>query len=124
MQVTLVDSWVGKIRWRSDRLPTAVFLGFSGGSAGKESACKVGDLCSIPGLGRSPGEGNDHPLQYSGLKNSRDCIICEVAKSWSQLSNFHFHLLLPQFSSVTQSCLTLCDPIQSMDFSRPEYWSV
>ena len=43
---------------------TLVFLGFPGGSAGKESACDVGDLGSILGLGRSPGEGNDSPLQY------------------------------------------------------------
>ena len=40
-------------------------LGFPGGSDGKESACNVGDLGSIPGLGRSPGEGNNYPLQYS-----------------------------------------------------------
>ena len=49
-------------------------MGFPGGSAGKESVCTLGDLGSIPGLGRSPGEGNDYPLQYSGLKNSMDCI--------------------------------------------------
>ena len=48
-------------------LPTPVFLGFPGSSAGKESACNVGDLGSIPGLGRSPGEGKGYPLQYSGL---------------------------------------------------------
>ena len=58
-------SWVGKIRWRRDRLPTPVFLGFSCGSAGKESACNAGDLGSIPGSGRSPGEGIGYPLQYS-----------------------------------------------------------
>jgi len=45
-------------------------LGFPCGSAGKESACNVGDLGSIPGLGRSPGEGKGYPLQYSGLENS------------------------------------------------------
>ena len=44
--------------------------GFPGGSAGKESACNAGDLGSIPGLGRSPGEGKGHPLQYPGLENS------------------------------------------------------
>ena len=43
-------------------------------SAGKESACTVGDLGLIPGLGRSPGEGKGYPLQYSGLENSMDCI--------------------------------------------------
>ena len=47
---------------------------FPGGSAGKESACNAGDLGLIPGLGRSPGEGNSYPLQYSGLENSMDCM--------------------------------------------------
>ena len=54
--------------------------GFPGGSAGKESACTVGDLDSIPGLGRSPGEGNDYPFQYSGLENSMNCIVHKVAR--------------------------------------------
>ena len=49
--------------------------GFPGSSAGKESACNAGDPGSIPGLGRSPGEGNSYPLQYSGLENSMDCIF-------------------------------------------------
>ena len=48
----MFDSWVGKIRWRRDGLPTPVFLGFPGGSEYKESACKAGDLGSIPGLRR------------------------------------------------------------------------
>ena len=56
-------------------------LGFPGGSAGRESSCKAGDLGSIPGLGRSPGEGNGCPLQYSGLENSMDWIICGAANS-------------------------------------------
>ena len=46
--------------------------GFPCGSVGKESACNAGDLGSVPGLGRSPGEGNGYPLQYSGLENSMD----------------------------------------------------
>ena len=46
--------------------------GVPGGSDGKESACSVGDLSSIPGWGRSPGEGNGYPLQYSCLDNQRD----------------------------------------------------
>ena len=46
--------------------------GFPGGSDGEESACNAGDLGSIPGSGRSPGEGNGYPLQYSYLKNSVD----------------------------------------------------
>ena len=77
-------------RWRRDRLPTPVFLGFPCGSAGKESTCSGEDLGSIPGLGRSPGEGKGYPLQYSGLENSMDCIVHGVAKSQTQLSNFHF----------------------------------
>ena len=68
-----LDSWVRKIFWRRDRLPTPAFLGFPCGSAGKETACNVGDLGSIPGLGRSPGEGKGYPLQYSSLENSMDC---------------------------------------------------
>ena len=62
------------ITLRRDRLPPPVFLGFPCGSAGKESACSVGDLGSFPGLGRSPGEGKGYPLQYSGLENSMDCM--------------------------------------------------
>ena len=49
-------------------------MGLPGGSAGEESACNVGDLVSIPGLGRFSGEGKDYLLQYSGLENSMDCI--------------------------------------------------
>ena len=71
-QETLVR-FLEKIPWRRDRLPTPVFLGFPCGSAGKESACNVGNLGSIPGLGRSHGEGKGYPLQYSGLENSMDC---------------------------------------------------
>ena len=67
--------------WRRDRLSTPGFLGFPCGSAGKESACNVGDLGLIPGLGRSPGEGKGYPLQYSGLENSMDCIVHRVAES-------------------------------------------
>ena len=57
------------ICWKKDRLLTPVFLGFPGDSAGKESTCNAGDVGSIPGLGRSPGEGNGYPFQYSGLEN-------------------------------------------------------
>ena len=52
------------------------------GSAGKESACNAGDLDSIPGLGRSPGEGKGYPLQYPGLKNFMDCVVREVVLSF------------------------------------------
>ena len=79
----------GRSSWRRDRLPTPVFLGLPCGSADKGSACNVGDLGSTPGLGRSPAEGKDFSLQYSGLENSRDCIVHGVTKSQTQLSHFH-----------------------------------
>ena len=75
-------------------LSTPCSKGFPYGSAGKESACNAGELGSIPGLGRSPGEGNGYPLQNSGLENSMDCIVHGVAKSWTRLSNFHLNLNL------------------------------
>ena len=56
----------------------------------KESTYNVGDMGSIPGLGRSPGERKGYPLQYSGLENSMDTLY-GVIKSWTQLSDFHFH---------------------------------
>ena len=68
-----------------------MFLGFPGGSAGKESACNVGDLGLIPGLGRSPEEGKGYPLQCSGLENSMETIVHGVTKSRTRLSDFHFH---------------------------------
>ena len=74
-----------------DNLPTPVFLGFPGGSAEKESVRSAGDLGSIPGLGRYPGEGKGYSLQYSGLENSMDYIVHGVTKSQTRLSNFHFH---------------------------------
>ena len=64
-------------------------MGFPGGSAGKESACNVGDLGWIPGLGRSPGEGKGYPLQHSGLENPMDSIVHGVAKSRTQRTDSH-----------------------------------
>ena len=60
---------------------------FPGGSAGKEPTCSVEVLGSIPGLGRSPGEGKGYPLQYSGLENCMDYIVHGVTKSQTQLSD-------------------------------------
>ena len=73
-------------------ISTSQTLGSSGGSDGKESACNAGDLSSIPGLGRSPGEGNGNPLQYSCLENPKDrgawrATVHRVTKSQTQLSN-------------------------------------
>ena len=68
-------------------------MGLHRGSANKESTCNVGDLGSIPGLERSPGEGNGYPFQYSDLENSMNCTVHGVAKSWTRLSDFHFHYI-------------------------------
>ena len=59
-------------------------------STGKEYACNEGNLDLVPGLGRFPREGKGYPLQYFGLENSIDYVAHGVAKSWPQLSNFHF----------------------------------
>ena len=69
MEETQFDSWVRKMPWRRDKLPTPVFWGFSGGSYGKQSAWNAGDLGLIPELERSPGGGHGNSLQYSFLKN-------------------------------------------------------
>ena len=111
VQETPVDSWVRKICWRRNRVPTPVFFGLPYGSAGKESACNAGNLGLISGLRRSPGERKVYPLQYSGLENSiciydmyilfntwiwnseensMDCIVHAVVKSRTWLSDFHF----------------------------------
>ena len=87
-------SWVGKIPWRRDRLPTPVFLVLPCGSAGKKSACNVRDLGSVPGLGRSPEEGKGYPLQYFDLENSMDDIVHEVAKSQTQLRDFNYSIII------------------------------
>ena len=92
MQETLVQFLGQEDSRKRDRLPTSVFVGFTGDSDGKESTCNAGDLGSVPGLGRSPGEGNSYPVPYSALENSMDCIGHGVSKSWTQLSDFHFHI--------------------------------
>ena len=86
-------------------------MGFPCGSAGKEFASNVGDLGSIPGLGRSPGEGKSFPLQYSGLENAMDyhCPVC----NWKQ-----DHAAAAAAKSL-QSCPTLCDPIDGSPPGSP-----
>ena len=86
-------------------LASAPFMHLEGctqlcGSAGKESACSVGDLGSIPGLVRSPGEGNRYPLQYSGLENSMDCILHGITQSWTQQSDFYFTSLCKKHITI------------------------
>ena len=82
--------------------------GFPGSSDGKESACSAGDLGSIPGSGRSPGEGNGSSLQYLCLENSMDrrawrATVYGVAKSCTGLSDFAFIFMCDQW--FNQSCL-------------------
>ena len=69
-------------------------MGFAGGLAGKEFSCNVGELVSIPGVGRSPEEDNGYPLQYSGLENSMDHIVHGVAKRWTRLSEVQYNDLI------------------------------
>ena len=68
------------------------YMGFPDGSKGTESACTAGDPCSVPGLGRSPGEGNGNPFQYSCLENSMDrgawwATVHGIAKNWTPLND-------------------------------------
>ena len=75
-------------------------LGFPGGSEVKTSACNAEDLGLIPGSGRSPGEGNGNPLQYSCLENPMDggawwATVHGVAKSQTRLSDFMSHEMMP-----------------------------
>ena len=82
---------------KKKRILSFIQLGFPGGSVGKESACNAGDPGSISGLGRSPGEGNGNPLQYSCLENLMDrgagqATVCRIVKSRTQLCDFHFTL--------------------------------
>ena len=72
------------------RYPSMFFQCFPDSSVGKESTYNAGDPSSIPGSGRSARERKGYPLQYSGLENSMNYIVHGVAKSWTQLSDFHF----------------------------------
>ena len=75
------------------RLSSSSSIGLPRWLSWYESTCNVGDLGSITGLGRSPGEGKGYPLRYSGLENSMDAIVHRVAKSRTRLSNFHFRFI-------------------------------
>ena len=91
-----------------------MILVFPGGSDGKASAHNAGDLGSIPGLGRSPGEGNGNPLQYSCLENCMDggafwATVHGVTKSRTRLSDFTTSVIVVTLN-VTHSLL--CPPCQ------------
>ena len=91
-EVTFPPLW-GKVEWCFVYTPPeTLLLGFPGGSDSKESACNVGDLGSVSGLGRSPGGGHGNPLQYSCLENPMNrgawwATVHGVTKSWTRLSN-------------------------------------
>ena len=74
---------------------TSPMSGFPDSSVDKESSYNAGDPGSIPGLGKSSGEGKGYPLQYSGLENSMDCMVHGVTKSQTRLSDFHFMITPP-----------------------------
>ena len=83
--------------WKVSESP--LYVSFPHGSDGKESACSVGDLGSIPGLGSSSGEGNGNPFQYSCLEDPMDGGVClatvhGVTKSWTELSDLQAHTLM------------------------------
>ena len=94
---------------------------FPGGSDSKEFSCNTEDLGLIPGSGRSPGERNSYPLQYSCLENSMDrgawwVTVHGVSKSRTQVTDFHFHQVKHSY------ILAIGSPL-STGFSRQEHWS-
>ena len=91
--------------------------GFPGGSEVKSSAWNAGDPCSIPELGRSPGEGNGNPLQYSCLENSMEegawqATVHGVAKSQTRLSDFIFISFMDQKNQYTEYEYTIQSNLQ------------
>ena len=90
----------------------SILLGFPDDSTGKESAHKAGDLGSIPGLGRFPGEENGHPLQYSEEFHG-------ITRSQTQLSKFHFRFML-YYGWVIFHCVYLLKPAISFDYDKSQ----
>ena len=98
--------------------------GFPSSLAGKESACNAGDLCWIPGLGRSPGEGNDNPLQCSCVENSMgrgawQAKVHGVAKTSDVLYGSHFFEFYRMFSLEEMIMVTLCIPGSIRNYLTP-----
>ena len=116
------DFWAGRIPWRRVRLPTPVFLGFPGGSVGKESARNAGDLDLIPGLGRSPGEGKGYtppvfwPGEFHGLQSMGSQRVAHA--SWTQLSDFDFQSTLVFSVFSTEKDFSLSPPAQMWPVSH------
>ena len=89
----------------------------------KKSACNAGDPGSIPGSGRSTGEGIGYPLQYSDLENSMDCIVHGVTKSQTQTEQFHFHFLFLLASLPGQSDLLCSELVASIPGDQLPSWN-
>ena len=89
LEISMSARWQ-RLIWCSTVNPLWVNVNSAGSSVGKESTCNTGDPGSIPGLGRSPGEGGGYPLWYSDLENFRDCIIHGVTKSRHNWATFTF----------------------------------
>ena len=110
-----------KANWSDINSGSVMDRGSPGGSDGKESACNAGDLGSIPGSGKSPGEGNGYPLQHVYLKNLigyslRGCKVLDTTQQVSLLLSVTYQPSV-QFSSVAQSCPTLCNPMECSSHS-------
>ena len=103
MQETPVDFWVGKIRWRRDRLPTPVCLALPCSSAGKEWAWNVGVLGLIPGLGWSPGEGKGYHFSILAWRISWAVSSMgsqRVGHNWVNFISLHFNLIYLYCSTI------------------------
>ena len=91
---------------------------FPGSSDGKASSCNAGDPGSIPESGRSPGEGNGNPLQYSCLESPMDRGACwaavhGTAKSWTRLSDFTFTFTRSNVQNSPSQASAICEPLTS-----------
>ena len=111
------------ILWWVDRVPNMLCV--PGSSIGKESACSAGDPGFIPGSGRSLGEGNGNPLQYSCWENSMNrgawwAIVCRVAKSWTRLKRLGTYT---QEDSEGQGSLACCSPWVSKSWAQLSNWT-
>ena len=97
--------------WRRDSLPTPVFLGFPDGSVSMESAYSAGDLGSIPGSERSPGEGEGYPLRYSCLENhhGQRRLLCpsghKESDTTAQLSTAQYIHIIEYYSALEKKAL-------------------
>ena len=96
--------------------------GFRCGSAGKESACNVGDLGAIPRLGRSPGEGQGYPLQYSGLENPMDCVVHGVAKKWDTTERLSLSLSYLLYNVVLVSAIQQSESTINVSIHGLPWW--